>query len=46
MLTAMGIPTDRALAALRLSLGRWSSPDQIDHAAARITHAAAQISAG
>ncbi len=41
VLTAMRIPTDRALAALRLSLGRWSTPDQIDHAAAQITQAAA-----
>jgi cysteine desulfurase len=41
VLTAMRVPTDRALAALRLSLGRWSTPDQIDHATAQITQAAA-----
>ncbi len=37
VLTAMGIPADRALAALRLSLGRWTTPDHIDHAADLIT---------
>jgi cysteine desulfurase len=40
VLTAMGLPTDRALAALRLSLGRWTTPDQIDHAVERIARAA------
>jgi cysteine desulfurase len=40
VLTAMGLPTDRALAALRLSLGRWTTPDQIDHAATQIVDAA------
>ncbi len=40
VLTSMGLSTDRALAALRLSLGRWSTPDQIDHAADQIIRAA------
>jgi cysteine desulfurase len=40
VLTAMGLPTDRALAALRLSLGRWTTPDQIDHAVTQIVAAA------
>ncbi|HEX3650940.1 MAG TPA: aminotransferase class V-fold PLP-dependent enzyme, partial [Pseudonocardiaceae bacterium] len=36
VLTAMGLPTDRSLSAVRLSLGRWSTTDQIDQAAAEI----------
>jgi cysteine desulfurase len=37
VLTAMGVPTDRALAALRLSLGRWTTSEHIDRAADLIT---------
>ncbi|MFB7172283.1 cysteine desulfurase family protein [Streptomyces sp. NPDC056254] len=33
VLSAMGLDTDRSLAALRLSLGRWSTPDDINLAA-------------
>jgi cysteine desulfurase len=33
VLTAMGVPADRALAALRLSLGRWTTAEHIDRAA-------------
>ena len=33
VLTAMGIHPDRALSAVRLSLGRWTTPTDIDHAA-------------
>jgi cysteine desulfurase len=40
VLTAMGLPPARALAALRLSLGRWTTQDQIDHAAETIARAA------
>ncbi|TJZ98313.1 cysteine desulfurase [Actinacidiphila oryziradicis] len=41
VLTAMGIAPERALGALRLSLGRWSTPADITTAAALITSAAA-----
>jgi cysteine desulfurase len=41
VLTAMGMPADRALAALRLSLGRWSTADEVDRAADLIAAAAA-----
>jgi cysteine desulfurase len=40
VLTAMGLDTDRGLSALRLSLGRWSSTDDIDHAADQIVKTA------
>jgi cysteine desulfurase len=40
VLTAVGLPREHALAALRLSLGRWTTPDQIDLAAGRIARAA------
>ncbi|MCX4545993.1 cysteine desulfurase family protein [Streptomyces sp. NBC_01565] len=33
VLSAMGLDNDRSLAALRLSLGRWSTPDDINRAA-------------
>lgn len=33
VLTAMGLPRERAVAALRLSLGRWSTADEMDRAA-------------
>lgn len=36
-LTAMGLDTDRALSALRLSLGRWNTSADTDHAAGLIT---------
>jgi cysteine sulfinate desulfinase/cysteine desulfurase-like protein len=32
----MGHPHDRALAALRLSLGRWTSPEEINRAGIHI----------
>jgi cysteine sulfinate desulfinase/cysteine desulfurase-like protein len=36
----MGIDTERAAAALRLSLGRWNTPSEMDQAAHLIaTHA-------
>ena len=40
VLTAMGLPPDAALSAIRLSLGRWTTTDQIDEAAAQIAAAA------
>lgn len=33
VLTAMGVPAERALAALRLSLGRWSTEEEVKQAA-------------
>ncbi len=41
VLSAMGLPAERALAALRLSLGRWSTEDDVDRAADLIAAAAA-----
>jgi cysteine desulfurase len=36
VLTAMGLDTLRALGALRLSLGRWSTPHDVDIAASAL----------
>ncbi|MFF7974326.1 aminotransferase class V-fold PLP-dependent enzyme [Streptomyces sp. NPDC007905] len=41
VLTAMGLDSKRALGALRLSLGRWSTPDDIETAATQLVKAAA-----
>ncbi|MGC0211988.1 cysteine desulfurase family protein [Streptomyces levis] len=41
VLTAMGLDADRALGAVRLSLGRWSTAEDIETAAAALTKAAA-----
>ena len=40
VLTAMGLDNDRSLSALRLSLGRWSTADDIDRATDLIIKAA------
>ncbi|MFC7884767.1 cysteine desulfurase family protein [Streptomyces sp. NPDC057376] len=40
VLTAMGMQPDRALGALRLSLGRWTTAEQIETAAATLIRAA------
>jgi cysteine desulfurase len=40
VLTAMGVPADRGLGALRLSLGRWTTAEQIDQAVRHIVKAA------
>jgi cysteine desulfurase len=37
VLTAQGLPAERALGAVRLSLGRWSTPADIETAAAALT---------
>lgn len=37
VLTAMGLSTDRVMSALRLSLGRWSTADEVDAAVRAIT---------
>jgi cysteine desulfurase len=42
VLTAMGLPRERAVAALRLSLGRWSTEDEVDRAADLIATGAAR----
>ncbi|CAL9369196.1 Cysteine desulfurase IscS [Streptomyces sp. enrichment culture] len=41
VLTAMGVPTERALGALRLTLGRWTTEGDIDVAATALVRAAA-----
>jgi cysteine desulfurase len=40
VLTAMGLDVSRCLAALRLSLGRWSTDDEVDRLAADLAAAA------
>lgn len=40
VLTAMGLPASRALATIRLSVGRWTTPAEIERAAALIAAAA------
>ncbi|EHR62879.1 cysteine desulfurase family protein [Saccharomonospora cyanea] len=41
VLTAMGLPAERSLSALRLSLGRWSTGEEVDRAAELIISATA-----
>jgi cysteine desulfurase len=43
VLTAMGIDRHRALAAVRLSVGRWTSDEDIDRAAIHLTEAARRL---
>jgi cysteine desulfurase len=43
VLTAMGLDADRALGALRLSLGRWSTPEDIETAATALLKAVAAL---
>jgi cysteine desulfurase len=43
VLNAMGLDRDRSLAALRLSAGRWSTEQDIDHAADVLAAAARTI---
>jgi cysteine desulfurase len=40
VLSAMGLDRDRAMSALRLSLGRWSTADDVDRAIERVGEAA------
>jgi cysteine desulfurase len=40
VLTAMGLEKERALGALRLSLGRWTTPEDVETAAAALVRAA------
>ena len=43
VLTAMGLDADRALAAIRLSLGRWSTEAEVDAAAGHLAAAAIRL---
>jgi cysteine desulfurase len=43
VLHAMGLDRERSLAALRLSLGRWSTEQDIDHAADLLATAASVV---
>ncbi|MFE3456788.1 cysteine desulfurase family protein [Nocardiopsis aegyptia] len=43
VLTAMGMDTERASGALRLSLGRWSTEADVDTAVAALAEAAARV---
>jgi cysteine desulfurase len=43
VLAAMGLDRDRALAAIRLSVGRWTSDQDIDRAAIHLTEAARRL---
>ena len=43
VLTAMGVPAEAAMAAVRLSLGRWTTDADVRRAAALIADAAALI---
>ena len=40
VLTAMGLSAERALGVIRLSVGRWTTPDEVDRAATLIANAA------
>jgi cysteine desulfurase len=44
VLLAMGIPREQALGALRLSLGRWTTERNVDHAAEALTRSVSLIS--
>jgi cysteine desulfurase len=44
VLTAMSLDSDRAGAAVRLSVGRWTSDEDVDRAADRLTEAARRLS--
>lgn len=46
VLLAMGHPTERAGSALRLTLGRWTTDDEVRQAAARIARSAGRSRAG
>jgi cysteine desulfurase len=44
VLLSMGISRDQALGAVRLSLGRWTTEAQVDHAAAALAETTAAVS--
>jgi len=39
VLTAMGLTTGEALSAIRISLGRWTTPEEVDAACAHLADA-------
>ncbi len=43
VLTAMGLPAERARSAIRLTLGRWTTTDQVDRAAHLLAAGAASL---
>jgi cysteine desulfurase len=43
VLTALGLDTQRARASLRFGLGRWTTPDDVDRAAAHIAAVVSQL---
>jgi cysteine desulfurase len=43
VLTAMGLPTERARSAIRLTLGRWTTTHEVDHAARLLAAHAATL---
>jgi cysteine desulfurase len=43
VLLAMGVPAERALSALRLSVGRWTSEDDVEQAARHLAGAARRL---
>jgi cysteine desulfurase len=45
VLMAMGMSRERALGALRLTLGRWSTEDEVERAAALLSHAITRLRA-
>ncbi|HEX6473044.1 MAG TPA: cysteine desulfurase family protein [Streptosporangiaceae bacterium] len=45
VLAAMGYPAERALAALRLTLGRWTTAEDVERAAAQIAATAGRLGA-
>ena len=45
VLTAMGLTADRALSAVRLSVGRWTTPADVDRAATLVVAAARESAA-
>ena len=44
VLLSMGIPRDQALGAIRLSLGRWTTEEQVDIAAAALEQSVSALS--
>ena len=45
VLVALGLTTDRALASLRFGLGRWTTEQEVDYAAAKVIDVVARLRA-
>jgi cysteine desulfurase len=45
VMLALGLPEDRARSTLRFGLGRWTTADEVDRAAAAIARSVAQLRA-